>query len=124
MWFIYDDRYQETGVMLRILGMGSLAAVVVGSYTGVLFAKGKVSSATILNAAQIVLQVLAILVGSHYYGEKGVIVSLAAIYWLVYPVHAYVMNQVGLWQAKIDLPFLAFSAIITFFVFRNLHYFG
>ncbi len=122
MWFIYDDRYKETGVILRILGMGSLAAVVVGSYTGVLFAKGKVSAATILNAAQIVLQVMAIFVGQHFYGEKGVILALAAIYWLVYPVHAYIMHTVGLWQPKIDLPFLAFSAVVTFFVFRSLHY--
>jgi O-antigen/teichoic acid export membrane protein len=124
MWFIYDDRYQETGVMLRILGLGSLAAVVVGSYTGVLFAKGKVGSATVLNASQIVLQVIAILVGNYYFGEKGVIVSLAAIYWLIYPVHAYVMHQIGLWQPKIDLPFLAFSAIVTYFVFIDLHYLG
>ncbi len=122
MWFIYDDRYQETGVMLRILGLGSLAAVVVGSYTGVLFAKGKVSSATFLNAVQIVLQVVAILVGHHYWGEKGVIIALAAIYWLIYPAHAYVMHQIDLWQPKIDLPFLAFSAIVTYFVFTQLNY--
>ncbi|MGB4813112.1 MAG: oligosaccharide flippase family protein [Methylophilaceae bacterium] len=122
MWLIYDKRYHETGVMLRILGMGSLAAVVVGSYTGVLFAKGKVSSATFLNASQIVLQVGAILIGYQLYGEKGVIISLAAIYWLVYPVHAYVMHKNDLWQPKIDLPFLAFSVVVSCFVFINLHY--
>ena len=123
MWFIYDERYKETGILLRILGMGSLAAVVVGSYTGVLFAKNEVRAATAIQAIQIVLQILAIFISYEYYGEKGVILALAGIYWLIYPVQAYVMHKkAGLWQPAIDLPFLAISAVVTFFVFRSLNY--
>lgn len=123
MWLIYDERYKDTGVLLRILGMGSLAAVVVGSYTGVLFAKGEVRAATAIQAAQIVLQILAIFIGHYFYGEKGVLLALAGIFWLVYPVQAYVMHKkAGLWQPAIDLPFLAVSALIVVYVFEHLHY--
>lgn len=123
MWLIYDERYKETGVMLQILGMGSLAAVVVGSYSGILFAKGEVRASTEIQAVQIVLQILAIFIGQHFYGDKGVIMALAGIYWLVYPVQAYVIHKkAGLWQPTIDLPFLAFSAVVTIFVFRSLNY--
>lgn len=123
MWTIYDERYKETGVMLQILAMGSLAGIIVGSYTGVFFAKGLIGTSTVTQGVQIVFQVIAIMVGYHFYGAKGVIVALASIHWLLYPVYAYLLHtRAGLWQPKIDLPFLAFSAVVTYFVFRSLHY--
>ena len=123
MWAIYDERYHETGVMLQILAMGSLAGIATGSYTGVFFAKGLVGSATITQGVQIIVQVLSVIIGYHFYGVKGVIIGLAATPWLLYPVYAYLLHtRTGLWQAKIDLPFLIVSAVITFFVFGNLHY--
>lgn len=123
MRFVYDERYVETGVLLQILAMGSLASIVVGSYSGVFFAKGLVATSTVTQAIQAVVQIAAIFIGAHYYQEKGVIIALAAIHWLVYPVYAYYLHtKAGLWQPKIDLPFLAVSAVITYFVFRSLHY--
>lgn len=123
MWAIYDDRYRDSGVMLQILGMGSLAGIIIGSYTGVFFAKGLVNISAATQAVQIVVQVIAILLGAHFYGTKGVIIALASIHWLLYPVYAYLLHtKAGLWQPKIDLPFLAVSAVISYFVFRSLHY--
>jgi O-antigen/teichoic acid export membrane protein len=123
MRFVYDARYVETGVMLQILAMGTLASVVVGSYSGVFFAKGLVATSTLTQAIQAVVQIAAIFIGAYYYQERGVILALAAIHWLVYPVYAYFLHtKAGLWQPKIDLPFLAVSAVISYFVFNSLHY--
>lgn len=123
MWFIYDDRYRESGVILQILGMGSLAGIIVGSYTGVFFAKGLVGVSTITQAVQIVVQVVAVIIGNYFYGNQGVIVALASIYWLLYPLYAYLLHtKTGLWQPKIDLPFLAVSALISYFVFQRINY--
>lgn len=123
MRFVYDARYVETGVMLQILAMGTLASVVVGSYTGVFFAKGLVATSTLTQTIQAVVQIAAIFIGAYYYQERGVILALAAIHWLVYPVYAYFLHtKAGLWQPKIDLPFLAISAVISYFVFNSLHY--
>ncbi len=123
MRFVYDERYADSGILLQILAMGSLASIVVGSYSGVFFAKGLVAISTLTQAIQVVVQLLAIFIGAYYFQEKGVILALAVIHWLVYPVYAYYLHtKAGLWQPKIDLPFLAFSAVISYFVFNSLHY--
>ncbi|MDP3818619.1 MAG: oligosaccharide flippase family protein [Methylotenera sp.] len=122
MWLLYDDRYRESGVMLRILAMGSLAGIVGGSYAGILLAKGLVRSSTALLALQIVVQVIAILIGHHFYQEYGVVIALASVSWLMYPAYTYVHIKAGLWQPKIDLPILALSSIIIFFASMSLKY--
>lgn len=122
MWLIYDDRYRESGVMLRILAMGSLAGIVGGSYAGILLAKGLVRSSTALLALQIVIQVIAILIGHHYFKEYGVVIALASVSWLMYPAYTYVHIKAGLWQPKIDLPILVISAVIIFFASMSLNY--
>ena len=122
MWFLYDDRYRESGVMLRILAMGSLAGIIGGSYAGILLAKGLVRASTALLALQIVVQVIAILIGYHFYGEYGVVIGLASINWLLYPAYSYVHIKAGLWQPKIDLPLLTVSALIIFFASMSIKY--
>jgi O-antigen/teichoic acid export membrane protein len=122
MWLLYDDRYRESGVMLRILAMGSLAGIVGGSYAGILLAKGLVRSSTALLALQIVVQVIAILIGHHFYQEYGVVIALASVSWLMYPAYTYVHIKAGLWQPKIDLPILALSSIVIFFASMSLKY--
>jgi O-antigen/teichoic acid export membrane protein len=122
MWMIYDHRYSESGVMLRILAMGSLAGIVGWSYLGILMAKGLVRAITVLLALQIVIQVVAILIGHYYYEDYGVVIALASISWLVYPAYAYVYIKAGIWQPKIDLPFLAISALIIFIASKSIEY--
>ena len=61
MSLVYDSRYQQSGPMLQILAMGSLAGIIGWSYVGILMAKGMVHSSTVLLALQIVVQVAAIL---------------------------------------------------------------
>lgn len=108
--------------MLRILAMGSLAGIVGGSYAGILIAKGLVRSSTALLALQIVIQVIAILVGNHFYKEYGVVIALASVSWLMYPAYTYVHIKAGLWQPKIDIPILSVSLLIVIFASMGIKY--
>jgi O-antigen/teichoic acid export membrane protein len=122
MSFIYDHRYSESGIMLRILAMGSLAGIIGWSYVGILIAKGLVRASTALLALQIVVQLLAILVGYHFYKDHGVVIALAMISWLLYPAYTYVHIKAGVWQPKIDIPFLVISLLIILKVSRSINY--
>jgi O-antigen/teichoic acid export membrane protein len=122
MWLIYDVRYRESGVMLRILAMGSLAGIIGGSYAGLLLAKGLVRASTALLALQIVIQVIAILIGYHFQKEFGVVIALASVSWLMYPAYTYVHIKAGLWQPKIDIPMLFVSLLIVIFASMSLNY--
>jgi O-antigen/teichoic acid export membrane protein len=122
MNLVYDHRYSESGIMLRILAMGSLAGIVEWSYAGILIAKGMVRASTAVLALQIVIQLLAILVGYHFYKDHGVIIALAATSWLLYPAYSYVHIKAGVWQPKTDIPLLALSLLIVLMVSRSINY--
>ncbi|MDX1366005.1 oligosaccharide flippase family protein [Pseudomonas sp.] len=113
MWFLYDPRYAESGPMLQILAMGSLVGVVGGSYNGLLWAKGLVRISTVLLVLQILLQIVGVFIGNYYLGEKGVVLSVALVGWLLYPAQAYVHSKIGLWMPQVDLPFLILSSIVV-----------
>jgi O-antigen/teichoic acid export membrane protein len=120
MWFLYDQRYASSGPMLQILAMGSLVGVVGGSYSGLLWAKGMVRTSTLLLVLQIALQIIGMLVGNHYLGEKGVILSAALVSWLLYPAQAYVHSKIGLWEPRVDLPFLMLSSVVIACMFSGV----
>jgi O-antigen/teichoic acid export membrane protein len=122
MWLLYDQRYAQSGNMLRMLAMGSLISVVGNSYNGLLWARGMVGVSTAVLAIQIVFQVAGMFVGYHFLGEKGVVLSVAVVSWLLYPVDAYVHARIGLWHPKIDLPFIALSALVVALTFKGVFY--
>jgi O-antigen/teichoic acid export membrane protein len=120
MWMLYDERYAESGNMLRLLAMGSLIGIVGGSYNGLLWAKGMVKTSTMILAAQILIQVLGMIVGYYYFGAQGVVLSAALVNWLLYPVQAYVHGRIGLWEPKVDLPFVALSVFVVVIYFTSV----
>jgi O-antigen/teichoic acid export membrane protein len=122
MSLVYDHRYSESGIMLRILAMGSLAGIVEWSYSGILIAKGMVRASTAVLALRIVIQLFTILVGYHFYKDHGVIIALAATSLLLYPAYSYVHFKAGVWQPKIDIPLLALSSLIVLLVSRSINY--
>lgn len=113
MRLLYDVRYHDTGIMLVQLALGSLMACIWGSYSGVLTAQGKVATTTALTVVQIICQFSLMFIGNHFAGSTGLILGIAAANWVVYPFYAYVMQQNGLWQPKLDLIFLAASVLIV-----------
>lgn len=120
MGLLYDQRYIESGTMLRMLAMGSMVGVLGASYNGLLWAKGMVRVNTMILAVQIAVQVLGIFVGNYFLGAQGVILSVAVVSWLLYPVYAYVHARIGLWEPRIDFPFIALSIVIVALNFNGV----
>ena len=121
MWMLYDPRYTDSGYMLQMLAMGNLIGAIGGSYAGLLWAKGMVRINTMLLAGQIILQVLGMVVGNYFWKERGVILSVAVVNWLIYPMQAYVHAKIGLWEPKIDFPFIAISVVVVALNFSNIY---
>jgi O-antigen/teichoic acid export membrane protein len=120
MSLLYDDRYHASGIMLELLAAGSLLGCVWGSYTGVLLAMGKVATTTMLTAIQIAFQIGGMLLGYYYGGGMGLVIGVSASNWAMYPVQAFVMSRNGLWQPRLDLPFLAASLLVVALAWPHL----
>ena len=120
MGALYDERYHGSGVMLQQLAVGSLIACVWGSYSGALLALGKVATMSALTAIQIGCQLGAIFVGYHYWGAEGIVMGVAAANWIMYPVNAFVMFRVGIWQPRLDMMLLAASVLTVVSAFPHL----
>ncbi|WP_372521475.1 oligosaccharide flippase family protein [Sulfuricaulis sp.] len=120
MGILYDERYHGSGPILELLAAGSLAGCVWGSYTGVLLAIGKVATQTLLTAIHIIFQFAGMFIGYHYGESMGLVIGLAASYWIMYPVNAFVMSRNGLWQPGLDLTFLAASVLMVVLAWPRL----
>jgi O-antigen/teichoic acid export membrane protein len=116
MNYLYDERYRDSGWMLQILALGSLAGCIALTYNGVLWAKGLVKTSTILLVAQLVIQIPAMAIGAHFGGSEGLLWGIAAVNWALYPFNAFVYARLGLWQPFIDVPLLAIALLITIMV--------
>jgi len=110
---LYDPRYADAGLVLRIQSAGLMVGILTGSYGGVLWSIGKVRTNTLLLGIQALLLWCGMLAGFHFGGPVGVLVGSAASAWLMYPVSAILFAREGLWHPRLDLPFLAASIAVT-----------
>ena len=121
MGLLYDRRYLMSGFILQMLSLGQLLGILGNSYIGLFWAKGLVSTSTALLVAQVVIQLVGMVVGNHFWGAAGVIVSTAAVGWLIYPLLAFVYFRLGLWEPRLDLPIVAASVLIALVEFRRIY---
>lgn len=120
MGLLYDSRYHDSGTMLEILAAGSLVGCVWGSYTGILLAMGKVATMTMLTVSQIIFQIGGMMIGYYYGGSMGLVIGISSSSWAMYPVQAFVMYRNGIWQPKLDLPFVAASFVVVVLAWKHL----
>ncbi|HEX4049390.1 MAG TPA: oligosaccharide flippase family protein [Steroidobacteraceae bacterium] len=120
MHLLYDQRYVMSGSILQMLSLGQLIGILGGSYVGLLWARGLVSTSTALLVVQVAIQILGMVLGNHFWGPAGVIVSTAAVGWLIYPVSAFVYFRLGLWEPRLDLPIVAVSLLIAVLEFHRI----
>lgn len=121
MGVLYDVRYRGSGPMLEFLAAGSLVGCLWMSYSGALLAMGKAATNTFLTAILVVLQISAIFIGFHFGGVTGIVIGVAAVNWIMYPVYAYVMSSIGLWHNKLDLIMVAASVLIMVVAWPHLN---
>lgn len=120
MHLLYDQRYVMSGSILQMLSLGQLIGILGGSYIGLLWARGMVSTSTAVLVVQVAIQLLGMVIGNHFWGPAGVIVSAAAVGWLIYPVLAFVYFKLGLWEPRLDLPIVAASLLIAVLEFHRI----
>ncbi len=120
MGLLYDVRYHGSGSMLEFLAAGSMVGCLWTSYSGSLLAMGKAATNTSLTAILVILQISAIFVGFHYRGVEGIVIGVAAVNWIMYPVYAYVMSRIGLWHKKLDMIMVAASALVIMAAWHHL----
>jgi O-antigen/teichoic acid export membrane protein len=120
MGVLYDVRYRGSGPMLEFLGAGSLVGCLWMSYSNALLSMGKAATNTLVTAILVVLQISAILIGFHFGGITGLIIGVAAVNWIMYPVYAYVMYRIGLWHSKLDMILVAASVLIMVLAWPHL----
>ena len=118
---LFDDRWQEAGWMLRFLGFGTLVSGLGFTYDSVLIAIGKTFQVATIMAVQFVVLVFVLYVGNQIGGEQGVVLGLATVPWLTYPLRAFWAKQEKIWQPEVDLPYLAISAVVVLLSFFYLY---
>lgn len=117
---MYDDRYAEAGWILQTLALGSLVTVLGLTYLNVLMAKGQTFIMSMLMGAQVFIQFASMFAGYYFGGKSGVIIGLALMGWLLYPLQAFFFAKHKIWQPEIDLPAIALATGIAGLMF--FHY--
>jgi O-antigen/teichoic acid export membrane protein len=117
--WLYDSRYSNAGLILRILAAGLMIGVLEGSFMGVSWAIGRAQISTHILLAQIAIQFSCYAIGWLAAGPMGVLISLSGSIWLLYPVSAYIYWREGFWHPSIDLPVIVATLGMVSFAFRN-----
>jgi O-antigen/teichoic acid export membrane protein len=113
--FLYDSRYQDAGLIVRILGAGAVGAAVSASSGPALFAIGNSFLNMVLEGARVTLLIAGMMVGHHFFGARGLVIGVASVGPLIYPFWAVALRRKGLWQPLLDLPVLlvSYGAIVV-----------
>lgn len=117
--FLYDNRYVQAGWMLKVLAVGMVVRPLNLTYGDVLMARGKSSVIAGLIATKILLQFSAMFIGAHLGGPSGIILGIAAIDWLMYPIEAVCFAHFSIWQPEVDFPVLALGTVMAAIVYFN-----
>ena len=88
-------------------------SVVSFTYHNMLVAVGRTFTNAVLLAVQLVLQVVAMYIGAHYFGERGIVTALSIVGWLIYPVKAAWLHRIKMWQPELDLPAMIAATIFA-----------
>ena len=115
--FLYPEDYNAAGWILRVLAAGSLIGVLSYTYDHVLIAKGETFTVAFLNAIQLILQLVAMLVGARIAGQFGIVAGFAVVGWLIYPFKALWVAHHRIWQPEVDLPVVIGAITIVSLVF-------
>jgi len=119
---LYDTRYAAVGEIIRIHAIGMMISILNGSYTGVLWAMGRVGLSTTMLVVQTVIQWACLFLGHHLGGSLGMILGGSSAGWFNYIMTATVYSRLGLWSPKFDLPVVAASVGIAVYAWFNFSF--
>lgn len=105
--WLYDSRYAEGGWFLRVLSAGAIPAVVILTSSPVLLARGDSLRFMILQLARAVILVTTALLGGYLWGTSGLVVAVAMVSLLTYPVAAWAVRKHGVRMLGLDVAAMA-----------------
>jgi len=111
--FLYDDRYQSAGWMVRVLAAGAIASTIAGTVDPILLAKGDSFRYMLQLASRLVLQILGMTLGAYAGGVNGFIIGLAIADLLNYPILMGLVRKHGGCLPSLDLTAFGVSAAVV-----------
>lgn len=99
--------------MMQILSVGAAVSVVLSTTTPALLAVGDSFRFMLLLLLGMVTMAASMFVGGYMYGTVGLIVGIASVDLLVYPVLAMFTHRYGVWFPKVDLALFAMTAAVA-----------
>lgn len=110
---LFGDNFASAGWMLQIIAVGTMVGVLSLTYDHVLIAKGQTKAVASLFAVQFVIQTIALITFTNWWGELGVVLAVASVGWLIYPFKAFWMKRQQLWQPELDLPAIGVAITVA-----------
>lgn len=119
-WFItlmFGKDYSEAGWMLQIIAAGTMVSVISLTYENVIIAKGRTMLNAVLHMAHLVIMFLLMYYGNQMGGERWLVMGYALSSLIVYPVKAFAMKKLNLWQPEVDLTvIIVATSLVWLFV--------
>jgi O-antigen/teichoic acid export membrane protein len=119
---LYDPRYAAVGQILRIHAIGLMITILNGSYTGVLWAMGRVGLSTKMLVIQTAIQWACLWIGHYLGGNLGMILGGSSAGWIYYIMTATVYSRLGLWSPKFDIPVVLVSLAVACYAYFNFSF--
>lgn len=110
---LLDPRYRQAGWMLRIIAAGAIFATISRTCSPVLLAAGDSWRYMLVLVSRAIFLFAAMFLGGWYFGTEGLIVGIASVSLLNYPVLAWAVSKHGGWMPGLDLLAVIGCALFT-----------
>lgn len=112
--WLYPKNYSEAGWMLQILAIAFCVKTITATLSPFLFAVGNSFRSMVVILSGAIIMIISMLIGGHYWGEKGILWAIPVGEALVYPLLAMAVLPYGIWMPWLD--FIGFTFIFLVLV--------
>jgi O-antigen/teichoic acid export membrane protein len=111
VWLLFDHRYQSAGWILQVFAAFSIPTIVNGT-AQFYSAKGDSFTTMKISAVSLIAYLLSMYIGWTFFGERGLIVGMAAYSPFVYAFDLYAKHTHSILMPKIDLIGFGSSLVV------------
>lgn len=108
-----EDNWFRYYWIMPILGAGTMFMIVNTSYDNAVIALEKTLVNAGLQGVYFLIIVASIFLGFEFYGQIGAVVGFGFASLIHYPIKAWWMRKLGIWQPRIDIPCLIGAAAVA-----------
>lgn len=104
---LYDQRYEAGGWYLRVLSIGFVPSLIIVTLAPVLLAVGDSLRFMVVQLARAIILVVVASISGHVWGSPGLVIAVASVPLLSYPVNAWAVRKHGVLMLGLDLAAMA-----------------